>query len=66
VRSLVHDVAMESLLITLIRRYLYMTGDEAVPEDFDQPELVHRGANTAVVENAGPIHNPDDYNAKVV
>lgn len=36
-----------------------MTGDEAVAADFDKLEMVHRGALTAVEENAGPVHQPN-------
>lgn len=39
-----------------------MTGDEAVPADFDANlESIHRGALTAVEENAGPIHHADEH-----
>lgn len=44
-----------------------MTGDEAVSADFDKLEMVHRGALTAVDENAGPVHhtNTNEYGPKV-
>jgi len=36
-----------------------MTGDEAVDPNFDRSDAVHRGAVTAVEENAGPVHRQD-------
>jgi len=39
-----------------------MTGDEAVPADFDTPEMLHHGVLASVAENAGPVHDPQDTN----
>jgi len=40
-----------------IRRYLYMTGDEKIPSDFDQTDSMRRGVEASVDENAGPHHS---------
>jgi len=50
-------------------RYLYMTGDEKVPADFDQVVGLS-GKNTAIDENGGPVHHSrsegHEYATKVV
>ncbi|KAK5112196.1 hypothetical protein LTR85_011629 [Meristemomyces frigidus] len=65
--ALIGNTIGGGFFVGVVYWYLYMTGDEAVSADFDKLEMVHRGALTAVDENAGPVHRADghEYGPKV-